>query len=99
MIESGIVRPFTEVLNLSHIHINSCGSHINLQESDDEDEQRRVADKAQLLMDCISDMIQHEGMDGMKQMVQNGIRLHPLEDPSVVRGEMNAEGRISKALC
>lgn len=59
-----------------------------MQDADDEEEQRQVSGRAQLLMDCISDMIIHEGIEGMQKMVENGVNLHPFQDPNVVRGEL-----------
>ena len=37
-----------------------------VQDSDDEDEQAEVMQQAQLLMDCVADLVTHEGVDGMQ---------------------------------
>ena len=38
-----------------------------------------VSDKAQLLMDCVSDMITFEGVEGMQRMVEaHWFRLHDM---------------------
>jgi hypothetical protein len=64
----------------------TCATTPGEQESDDEGEQDNVAHSAQLLMDCIADMVAHEGVTRMQHMVQGGATLFPKDHPTVVRG-------------
>ena len=47
--------------------------------------------EAQLLMDCIADMVLHEGMDAMRKMVAGSIWLWPRSRPHCVRGHLPDE--------
>ena len=53
----------------------------------DEEEQERVAQEVQLLMDCVADMVVHEGVQNMGQMTQAGMTLFPERRPKFVRGQ------------
>ncbi len=56
------------------------------EDSGDEEEQERVAQEVQLLMDCVADMVVHEGVQNMGQMTQAGMTLFPEHKPKFVRG-------------
>ena len=62
-----------------------------LQDSEDEEEQHLVTAKAQLLMDCVSDMITHEGLEGMQSMLEAGMKLQPSSRPTKVTGTLPPE--------
>ena len=55
-------------------------------DSGDEEEQERVAQEVQLLMDCVADMVVHEGVQNMGQMTEAGMTLFPEHKPKFVRG-------------
>ena len=50
-----------------------------------------MAGRAQLLMDCVSDMITHEGLEGMQKMVECGLKLHPYDKPLTVKGQLPSD--------
>lgn len=50
-----------------------------------------MAQAVQLLMDCIADMILHEGVETMRQMTAAGMSLHPEKRPKTVRGKFPAD--------
>ena len=56
-------------------------------DSGDEDEQDRVAHAVQLLMDCVADMVVHEGVENMGKMTAGGMSLYPPHRPKYVRGQ------------
>ena len=46
-----------------------------------------MAQEVQLLMDCVADMVVHEGVQNMGQMTQAGMTLFPESRPRFVRGQ------------
>lgn len=56
-------------------------------DSADEEEQDRVAQAVQLLMDCVADMVLHEGVENMQQMTSGGMSLFPSHRPKTIRGK------------
>ncbi|KAK9823922.1 hypothetical protein WJX72_006365 [[Myrmecia] bisecta] len=63
-----------------------------IEDSEDEDEQRAVMTRAQVLMDCIADMVVVEGLEGMQQLIAGGMRLVELPSGGLqVRGETPEE--------
>lgn len=74
-----------------------------MQDPDDEVEQDLVAQKALLLLNCIVDMVLHEGVEGMQKMVERGMELKPRQWPTSVCGilpeELGGGMPISPAVC
>ena len=42
-----------------------------MQDSGDEGEQRRVAAEAQLLLDCVADLVQHKGLKATQVQIND----------------------------
>ncbi len=73
---------------------------MHLQDPSDEEEQVAVLLKANLLMNCVADMYEHEGEEGVRRMVNQDIEL--VEDSTrpggyLVKGKVGSgEGAPSR---
>lgn len=65
----------------------------------EEEREDRVAREVQLLMDCVADMIVHEGMEGMLKMVNSGLSLYPEISPRCVRGNLPDHMGGGESIC